>query len=279
MPASAEMSLAPQELVLDLLGLHVLGRAKSGRRSGRPVPTQAFLTVLGALDVSDSATRTTLNRMVARGVLVRHKQGRTSAFEPAEETVAMLRRGRARMFAAAPFDHDEDVWTIVSCPIPESRRNLRYHLQARLSWAGFGAPRANLWVAPGRIDVEQLLGDLPETALSLVHAFHGTPAPPSNPEHLVHSAWDPDTLRRAHFDFAAHWEDERSPAAALPRFLRLLDEWGRLLRTDPGLPAAHLDDEWPAKHSAQIFQRLEAQLGPLAEAELEQLVRSAADGG
>ncbi|GHB58978.1 hypothetical protein GCM10010306_060580 [Streptomyces umbrinus] len=75
--AETSRSAVPQEFVLDLLGLHALGRGQATHRTGQPVPTHVFLSVLG---ISDSATRTTLNRMVAR---------------------------RARMFSPAPFDHAE----------------------------------------------------------------------------------------------------------------------------------------------------------------------------
>lgn len=275
-PVEAEPSpsAVPQSLVLDFLGLHMLGRAQTVRQAGQPVATQVFLTVLGALGVSDSATRTTLNRMVARGLLIRHKQGRTSAFGPTENAMALLRRGRARMFSPTPFDHSEDIWTILNCPVPESLRNVRYQLHGRLSWAGFGTVQANLWIAPGRIDVEELLDDIfPAEALGLVQAFHGAPTGPSSPGQLLRAAWDLEALRVAHLGFLARWEaaDPRSDEA-LPQLLLLLDGWGRLLRTDPGLPAAHLDEVWPSECSARTFQRLEARLGPLADEQLQQLM-------
>ncbi|MER5219910.1 PaaX family transcriptional regulator [Streptomyces flaveus] len=272
--AGSSPSTVPQSLVLDFLGLHMLGRAQAARKAGQPVATQVFLTVLGALGVSDSATRTTLNRMVARGLLIRHKQGRTSAFGPTEDAMALLRRGRARMFSPTPFDHVEDIWTILNCPVPESLRNVRYQLHGRLSWAGFGTVQANLWIAPGRIDVEELLDDIfPAEALGLVQAFHGAPTGPSSPGQLLHAAWDLEALRAAHLGFLARWEaaDPRA-AEALPQLLLLLDDWGRLLRTDPGLPAAYLEEDWPAERSARTFQRLEACLGPLADEQLQQLM-------
>ncbi|XVQ06887.1 PaaX family transcriptional regulator [Spirillospora sp. CA-255316] len=274
MRESVEGQVRPQELVLNLLGLHVLGRARSAEGSGGPVPTRAFLAILGMVGVSEAATRATLNRMVTRGLLLRRRQGRTSAFEPTRDAVAVLRQGRARLLSPAPFDHAEDIWTILDCPIPESLRNLRYQLHARLEWSGFGRIQANLWVAPGRIDVQELLDDLPPgTALDHVQAFHGTPTPPSSPANLVRSAWDLGALRAAHLDFAARWETADPPSTeSLPQLLLLICDWGNLLRTDPGLPAAYLDQDWPADQSTHIFQRLESRLGPLAEQQLKRLV-------
>lgn len=269
--------VTPQDLAVGLLGLHVLGRAQPHPRARPPLPTRVFLTVLGSLGVSDAATRTALNRMVARGGLIRHRSGRTSAFEPVGTMVSMLQRGRARLFSPTPFDHPEDVWTILSCPIPESLRNMRYHLQARLAWAGFGMVAANLWIAPGRIDVESLLADI-YPATDLVHAFHGAPTLPSSPAQLARSGWDPEALRVAHRRFAARWESsDRQPGDPLPRLLLLLEDWGRLLRTDPGIPIGRDDEHWPAVHSAAIFRRLDAELGPRGERQLDRMLCAPTD--
>ncbi|MGW4968279.1 hypothetical protein ACWEPL_64690 [Nonomuraea sp. NPDC004186] len=202
------------------------------------MPTQVLLSASSALGISESATRAALNRMVHRSLLARHKHGRTSAFQLTDEGRALLRRGRDRMFSPTPFDHPEGIWTVLSCPVPESLRNLRYQLQGRLMWAGFGAVHPNVWVAPGRVDVEELLRNLPTPeVLGLVQAFHGTPAAPSQPEQLVRKAWDVNALRSGHLSFLARWEGAEPPAAgALPQLLLLHADWGLLLRAAPGLP-------------------------------------------
>lgn len=130
----------------------------------------------------------------------------------------------------------EDVWTVLNCPVPENLRKVRYQLHGRLTWAGFGTVQANLWIAPGRIDVEGLLDDIfPAEALGLVQAFHGAPTGPSSPEQLLRAAWDLQALRAAHRGFLDRWEAaDPASAEALPQLLMLLDDWGQLLRTDPG---------------------------------------------
>lgn len=267
--------VAPQEMVLNLFGMYAFGRGEpEERKVAPPLPTQVLLSALSGLGISESATRAALNRMVHRSLLVRHRQGRTSAFQLSDETKALLRRGGNRMFSPTPFDHNEGVWTVLSCPVPESLRNVRYQLQGRLLWAGFGVVHPNVWIAPGRVDVEELLGDLPtQDALDLVQAFHGTPTAPSRPEQLVHKAWNLEALRAGHLNFLARWENAKPPgASALAQLLLLHDDWGRLLRADPGLPATYLDDDWPADRSTRTFQRLQTLLGPLADQQLEALV-------
>ncbi|MFJ3673535.1 PaaX family transcriptional regulator C-terminal domain-containing protein [Streptomyces sp. NPDC090106] len=265
---------APMELAMDLLGLHVFGYTNGLPANMNPLPTRVFLSALGGLGVSDAAVRTTLNRMVARGNLERRKAGRTSAFIPTGLTLAMLQRGRDRMFSERPFDHEGDVWTILNCPIPETLRNLRYQLQARLVWSGFGMLQPNFWVAPGRVDVEALLGDIvPEPGL--VRAFIGAPTPPDSPEQLVEAGWDVDALRAAHHRFAARWSAARPQAdEALSQYLLLIDDWGLLLRTDPGLAAAINDPTWPAPDSARIFRQLRDKWGPLASSAIAGLTGS-----
>lgn len=267
------MVVEPEEVELHL-GLCTLGRAQPGPQPRGPAPTRAFLTVLGALGVADTATRAALNRMVARAVLVRHRTGRTSGFAPTGGALEMMRRGRARMFSPTPFDHGETLWTILNCPIPESLRKVRYQVNARLQWAGFGLVQANMWVAPGRVDIAELLGDLvTEDAPAFVQAFHGTPAAPNSAAHLTRTAWDIEALRAAHHRFITRWGPAGPPTAEpLPQLLLLLADWGRLLRADPGLPAAYLGDDWPAQESTRIFHRLESQLGPPADADLELLL-------
>jgi phenylacetic acid degradation operon negative regulatory protein len=283
MPADVEdeaaQPAAAWELVLALFGLHVFGLGDTTRtpHSLLPLSTKVFLWVFSRLDITDTATRSALNRMVHGGMLSRDRQGRTSVWEPTEAAVNLFRQGRDRIFSPAPFDHADALWTVLSCPLPETLRNVRYHVHGRLAWAGFGALQANLWVAPGQVDVQDLLGDLlTPDALSHTQAFHGIPTAPSRPDQLVRQAWDLDVIRRAHHDFLARWETaqpDTAPAAALPQFLLLLDQWARLLRTDPGLPAAYLDD-WPAGRSARTFQRLLQRLGSAAEQQLHHLIQT-----
>ncbi|MEV7731783.1 hypothetical protein AB0O75_06675 [Streptomyces sp. NPDC088921] len=31
------------------------------------------------------------------------------------------------------------MWSVLTCPLPEAMRNVRYELQTQLTWTGFGA--------------------------------------------------------------------------------------------------------------------------------------------
>jgi phenylacetic acid degradation operon negative regulatory protein len=58
----------------------------------------------------------------------------------------------------------------------------------------------------------------------------------------------------------------------LSRLTLLGADWLQLLRTDPGLPAEHLPDAWPAARSAQVYRKRYDALEPLAEEWLRRLI-------
>jgi phenylacetic acid degradation operon negative regulatory protein len=59
--------------MLTFLGIHVLGRAVA-------VSSGSVIDVLGRVGVTEEAARSTLTRMVGRGLLDRHRQGRKMYF-------------------------------------------------------------------------------------------------------------------------------------------------------------------------------------------------------
>jgi phenylacetic acid degradation operon negative regulatory protein len=251
----------PQDMVLSVFGF-----ASQNATDGAvpALPSKTFVAVLGRVGIGEAATRATLNRMTHRGLLTRRRDGRTTVFAPTVEGEHLITQGRGRLNDSAPFERRDDIWTVLSCPLPARLRNARYHLLPRLAWAGFGLLQPNLWIAPGRVDVRPLLADLlPPEDLDLAHAFQGTPSFPAPTDQLVARAWDLDVLRAAHDAFLAQWEDaEPDHADALPQLLLLTKDWTDLLRTDPGLPEKYLGPQWPSARSTATFQRLHAELGP-----------------
>ncbi|WP_158566690.1 PaaX family transcriptional regulator [Actinomadura craniellae] len=258
----------PQDLVLAFLGSVVLDRFDD-----RPVPTRVFLNLLGRLGVSDVAARATLSRMAQRGLLARRRVGRETAFTLTDRSREVLREGEDRILSHTPFDHAGDVWTLLAFSLPESRRDVRHRLRTRLSWAGFGPLRDGLWIAPGTVDVTALLRDLPEIADDeAVGAFSAVPRPPARVDAMIRKAWALPQLRAAHEEFLRRWEGTEPEPETLPQLARLLADWIRLLRTDPGLPAAHLAADWPAARSTAAFHGLHDRIESPAIAEFAALL-------
>jgi DNA-binding MarR family transcriptional regulator len=145
------VSFRPQALLLTVLGRHLLDR------EGVAVGAGTFIAVLERLGVSEQAARSTLTRMVRRGLLDRRQHGRRAYFTLTGGSRALLLEGRERIFAPAPVrQHWDGMWTLLSFSIPESRRDERHRLRARLAWNGFGLLRDGLWLAPGRAEVGRL---------------------------------------------------------------------------------------------------------------------------
>jgi phenylacetic acid degradation operon negative regulatory protein len=255
----ANGSLRPQTLVLTFLGNAVLGRNIA-------VGTGSYIDVLARMGVSEQAARSTLTRMVNRGLLVRHRRGRNTYFGLTPRAVAVLTEGEHRVWRAGAVNGDgEPRWTLLGFSLPESRRDDRHLIRSRLRWAGFGLLRSGLWIAPGDVDIAAVLPD--RRLLNDVLAFRAEPAEPTDIDQLVGEAYDLDAIASGYRQFIHRWDRPRPLPAApddLARLLWLLSEWFLLLRDDPRLPRRHLPSDWPAGAAEELFHRHHAQLRPAA---------------
>ena len=140
--SSAEPSPRPQSLMLTFFGIHVLGRDLA-------VSSGSVIDALGRVGVSEEAVRSTLTRMVGRGLLERHRQGRKMYFALTPRAVSVLQDGHDRIWrrGAANLDWDGQ-WTLVGFSLPEAWRRERHDLRSRLTWGGFGPLQNGLWIAP-----------------------------------------------------------------------------------------------------------------------------------
>jgi len=245
------VAFRPQALLLTVLGRHVLDR------DGLAVGAGTFIAVLELLGVSEQAARSTLTRMVRRGLLARQQHGRRAYFTLTDRSTALLLEGGERIFAPAPVRQRWDgAWTLLSFSIPESRRNERHRLRARLAWNGFGPLRDGLWLAPGRVEVAGLVSDLGlERHLD---AFASWALAPTDVAELVQRVWNLDDLRCSYQAFLARWGGRSLPVPPgdLARQVYLITEWRRIIREDPLLPARYLSRDWPALEAARLFHRL-----------------------
>ena len=187
----------------------------------------------------------------------------------------MLREANQRVTSPTPFEHPDGEWTLLSYSVPESRRDLRHRVRARLTWAGFGGLRDGLWIAPGTVDVATVLGrsDLAEVA-GLADAFAARVLPGTDVDRLVRRAWDVPAVRETHACFIDTWSRPPQVFGSLAQLTLLGADWLSLLRTDPGLPAAHLGTDWPAATSGAVYRRVFDGLEPAARAALERSLRA-----
>ncbi len=223
-----------------------------------PMPAPVLLDILEGAGVAPATTRATLNRMAARGLLSRAKQGRGIAYGLTERGREVLKEASGRVNRPRPFDSQGEGWTLVTFSVPEGQRTLRHRLRATLTWAGFAPLRDGLWVAPGAVDLnaalQPLARDIPPGALTgfLAHELEGYEMGAS-----ISSAWDLESIRSAHESFANEWTDPEPPPSALPALtsrIVLIADWLALLRSDPGLPTEYLGEDWPADRSTETFR-------------------------
>jgi DNA-binding transcriptional regulator PaaX len=259
----------PQSLLLSFLGALVLDFDLP------PLPSMILLDLLADLGVTEAAGRATLKRMTQRGLFSRGQVGRTAEYALTPLAEDVLREARGRVASPRPFEHPEGEWTLLSYSVPESRRDLRHRVRARLTWAGFGGLRDGVWIAPGTVDVAAVLGrsDLAEVA-DLADAFAARVLPGTDVDRLVHRAWDVPAVREAHTWFIETWSRPPQVAGSLAQLTLLGADWLALLRTDPGLPAAQLGSDWPASTSSAVYRRVFDGLEPAARAALERSLRA-----
>lgn len=267
----------PEQLLLALLGDLVVDRDLG------PLPTATLVGVLAELGVGEPAARAALGRMAGRGLLTPVRAGRTVAYllTPASERV--LREASGRVFADDPFAPEGPGWTLVTFSVPESRRDLRHRVRAQLAWAGFGLLRDGLWIAPGEVDLSEVLSDFANGGRGAdggaggdgaagrvdLAAFRAVEVAGFSAARSVREAWRLDEIRARHLEFQGRWSAARDGAHALRDVTALVADWLALLRAVPRLPVEHLEPGWPAARSVEVFRRRHDELADAARAELD----------
>jgi phenylacetic acid degradation operon negative regulatory protein len=281
----APASLQPQSLLMSLVGLHQLD-------TDRPVSGTSVVHVLGRLGVAEPAARSVLQRVTTRGLIARHKEGRRTFYSPTDHGRAVLEGGRTKMFHRWREDAWDGRWTFVNLTVPESHRKLRHRIGSQLTWAGFARTSDGLWVAPGRHEVTEILGqdalagpDAPDDAASTPSppvVIYGHPCAPTTDAQLV-EPFDLDRVDTGFRDFLARWDGDAVDAAptdpvdALVTRLQLHAEWLTLTRADPQLPDALLPTDWPGGIAGDRFRALDAALAEQERPVIEDYFAGALD--
>jgi phenylacetic acid degradation operon negative regulatory protein len=268
-PEAGPPAVRPQSILLALLGDHVLGR-------GLYVYSGSYIEALTRVGVSEQATRSTLTRMVNRGLLQRRRKGRRMYFGLTPRSEAILRDGGTRMWDTGAVNTEPgQTWTLVGFSLPEAWHRSRHDLRSGLAWAGFGMLHAGLWIAPSQADVTSLIAEL--GLQDYVRVFAAQPIHPADLGPLIRDAFHLADLTGQYQSFLHRW-DRLSPLPGLPddlaRELLLMAEWLRILRADPRLPVAHLPADWPASRAQQVFRQTHATLHPPAARIAEDLLET-----
>ncbi len=278
---TTEESLRPQSLMLTFLGDQVLGRDVC-------VYSGSVIDVFARAGVGEQATRSTLTRMVNRGLLRRQREGRRMYFGLTERSAAVLRDGGRRIWQTGAVNrHWDGTWTLLGFSLPESWQRQRHDLRSQLTWSGFGPLFSGLWIAPGEVDVSSLVDELGLSAHVKVFRAHADAGMDIGA--MIEETWELAELAARYEEFVRRWQpwearlptpDDVSPASgredpALASFalrLRLSTEWLQVIRRDPRLPVMHLPDDWPAEEAEKTFRTVHDRLTPLARECAERLL-------
>lgn len=238
----------------------------------RCVFSGSVIEVLGRLGVSEHATRSTLTRMVNRGLLRRQRDGRRMYFGLTPRTTEILRDGHARIWrTGAVNDSWDGTWTLLGFSLPEAWQRQRHDLRSKLAWAGFGPLQGGLWIAPGHVRVDDIVASLGLEAH--VRVFRARVDELTDVGQLVEDAYDLEALAAGYRSFLVRWADPQPfPDDPLAAHLSIVTEWLRIIRTDPRLPVVHLPEDWPAIPAQKTFHDIESTLaGPAADLAAELL--------
>lgn len=255
-----------QTLMLTLAGEYLLGR-------GVAVSAASVLEVLARAGVSEHAARSTLTRMVNRGLLRRQRHGRSMYFGLTERSERVLRDGERRLWKIGAVNRDWDgTWTLIGFSLPESWQRQRHDLRSQLAWAGFAPLFNGLWIAAGRAETEEIVAGLGLDAH--VKVFHATTVPGTDVDEMIRQAWDLKAIAGRHRAFLGRWRGAETDRIADPLALKLLldSDWLQVIRADPRLPLAHLPADWPAPEAEALFTRLGDLTAPGAARLAEELL-------
>ncbi|AJT63023.3 hypothetical protein T261_1337 [Streptomyces lydicus] len=265
---TTQESLRPQSLMLTFLGDQVLGQDVW-------VSSGSIIDVFARAGIGEQATRSTLTRMVNRGLLHRRREGRRMYFGLTERSVAVLRDGERRIWGTGAVNRQWDgSWTLLGFSLPESWQRQRHDLRAKLTWSGFGPLFSGLWIAPGTVEVSSLVAELGLSAHVKVFRAHADAGLDIGA--MIEETWELSELAERYEAFVRNWQpwETRLPDAddALALRLRLQAEWLQVIRHDPRLPVAHLPDGWPAERAEKTFRAVYDRLAPLAQDASERLL-------
>jgi phenylacetic acid degradation operon negative regulatory protein len=215
--------------------------------------TSAVLAVFARMGIAEKATRQALMRTSQAGWLISERDGRRARWVLTPSARRMLTEGAERIYSfGRPADWDQR-WVVVSVRIPESDRRARHVVRTRLTWAGFGALAAGLWISPHSSrasEAERVLRDAGVGDEASVFVAERTGL--GDVKAMVSTAWNLPSVEAAYETFTAEFRGQ-DPADVLVRQIELVHAWRRFPSIDPALPAALLPARWTGTRAALLF--------------------------
>lgn len=216
--------------------------------------TSAVLAVFGRLGVEEKATRQALMRTAAAGWLAGERVGRRTRWRLTGSAWRLLTDGAQRIYSfAGPAPEWDGRWLLVATRIPEGDRRARHVVRTRLTWAGFGALGAGLWISPHPDRQDEAIGALRDAGVAQdAHVFVATRTGLGDVADMVAQAFDLAAVEDQYEQFIAEFAGG-DPADVLVRHLELVHAWRRFPSIDPALPRELLPARWSGLAAARLF--------------------------
>jgi phenylacetic acid degradation operon negative regulatory protein len=215
--------------------------------------TSAVIAVFARMGIGEKATRQALMRTSQAGWLRSEHDGRRARWVLTPAARRMLTDGAERIYSfGQPADWDQR-WVVVSVRIPETDRRARHVVRTRLTWAGFGALAAGLWISPHSSrasEAERVLRDAGVGDEANVFVAERTGL--GDTKTMVAAAWDLPSVETEYEMFEAEFRGQ-APADVLVRQIELVHAWRRFPSIDPALPRELLPARWTGTRAALLF--------------------------
>lgn len=147
-------------------------------------------------------------------------------------------------------------WRILSYEIPEHKREVRDRLRRVVATWGLGPWHRSFWVTPHPIieELKALVSGKGES--SFVQAFES--------EHvfgerdiLIEKVWSTSELEKKYRALFKKWHDILSSKhTKVGKMKKVVDEYVRVLRDDPGLPSELVGKKWIGYESFDIYREI-----------------------
>jgi phenylacetic acid degradation operon negative regulatory protein len=239
---------AARSVLLTVLGEYLLP-------TGDGVWQETLIAALGALGYKSQAARQALNRSVSAGWLSTERHGRRARVELSSDATDMLETGARRIYGFGERWAWDGQWLLVVLRVPEQRREVRHQLRTQLAWAGFGSLGGGLWLSPHIERENELRESAPADSAAALQSFRAELGAIGDPEKLVASAWDLDSVAGGYREFIAGFgrTAPRTPEAVFRSQTLLVHEWRKFPFLDPDLPESMLPRGWPRSRAHDVF--------------------------
>jgi phenylacetic acid degradation operon negative regulatory protein len=262
----------PQRLTMTLLGDFWAGRTE-------PLPSAAFVDLLGAFAINESGARVALSRLAARGALTMERRGRTTWYAQSPHLLALLPQGRA---VTAGFGQPRrgwnGTWTVVTWSVAGGAAAATQRLRTTLRELGFAPLAPGVWVSPDAPDDDlgRAFERVPSCRFTVVRGADVGVAGAEPPA----SAWDLAPMRDAYRTFVRTFRPVlrqtatlgSRPRDALVARTRAVYRWFVIATLDPDLPEELLPSPWPRAAAHELFVALVDELTPVAATHVRAVV-------